>query len=118
MKPGSIEEPDRLFKDLAQEIGAKYEEVGIDLSLTFRDLHNALDTGSSATLPAHKKALNMLMLWRDKSPEKDFTYAILATALEKNELQRFADKYCYMDHSGRYIYIVVYVFYRCPYIKT
>ena len=98
LKPGSIKDPDPLLKELAQGIGGKYNEVGIDLGLMFKDLQNALETGPSMMLPANQKALQMLNLWRDKTPEMDFTYSILATALEKNGLQRLANKHCYMDH--------------------
>ena len=103
VKPGSIKEPDSLFNQLAKNIGDKYKQVGIDLGLTFMDLHNQLETGHTLMLPANEKALKMLMLWRDNSLEKDFTYVILATALENHGLTSFADKHCYMDHSGRYI---------------
>ena len=110
VRPGSINNPDIMFKELAQDIGKKYTQVGIDLGLTFQYQENALDTGIYAMLPADQRALKMLNLWRDKSPDKDFTYSVLATALEKNDLQRFADKYCYMDHPG--------MFSSCLYIKT
>ena len=108
VKPGSIKEPDRLFNQLAKEIGDKYKQVGIDLGLTFQNQQNALETGPYANAQADQRALKMLNLWQKQSPDKDFTYSILATALENNSLQRSADKYCYMDPPG--IYIVVYVF--------
>ena len=114
VKPGSINNPDIMFKELAQDIGNKYTQVGIDLGLTFQDQQNALDTGPYAMLPADQRALKMLNLWREQSLDKDFTYSILATALENNRLKRSAEKYCYMDHPGIYLSM----FSSCLYIKT
>ena len=93
IKSGPIEDPDRLFNNLAKHIGDMYKEVGVDLGLSFKELESELETGALAMKPASKKALKMLHIWKDS--EEDLTYSKLAAALEKNGLTRCADKYCY-----------------------
>ena len=95
MKSGAIKSPDRLFKDMSKDIGDKYEDVGIDLGVEYQTLQNELETVQYNTLPANRKAMKMLHLWKDNTTEGDFTYSKLANALEKNGLKRCADKYCY-----------------------
>ena len=93
MKSGPIEDPDRLFNNLAKHIGDMYKEVGVDLGLSFKELENELETGALAMKPASKKALKMLHIWKDS--EEDLTYSKLAAALEKNGFTRCADDLCY-----------------------
>ena len=96
IKSGQITEPDRLFSDLSKDIGEKYYRIGIALGLKFKYLENELDTGVFKMNPADMKAMKMLHLWRQSATENEFTYAVLAPALEKEELQHCADKYCYI----------------------
>ena len=94
LKSGPIKDPDRLFNNVAMDIGSKYKEVGIELGLTYTLLNNELDTGAFMMFPASKKAFKMLQLWKDSVAEEDLTYSKLAAALEKNGLKRCASMYC------------------------
>ena len=97
----SIKDPDRLFNNLAVEIGSKYEEVGIYLGLTYKMMKEKLETDAFLKLTASmeasssEKALMMLQLWKDSVAEEDLTYSKLAAALEKNHFNHCAHKYCY-----------------------
>ena len=95
VKPGSIENPDRLFNDLGKEILDKYISVGKDLGLSENDLKNELNSGMMRSMNDSLKATKMLHLWQQSVPEEEFTYKELATALKKNKLVPSADKYCY-----------------------
>ena len=95
VKSGQIMDPDRLFNDLAVEIGDKYLEIGIELGLQFQVLNNELETGAFKMERGSKKALNMLYLWRESTCHEDFTYSVLAAALEKHGFHRCAHEYCY-----------------------
>ena len=94
VKTGPIKDPDRLFNNVAMDIGSKYKEVGVDLGLSYKRLENELDSGVLAMQPASKKAFKMLQLWKDSVAEEDSTYSKLAAALEKNDLNRCASMYC------------------------
>ena len=95
MKPGQITDSDRLFNDIAVDISDKYLELGIELGLPVKKLINELETGIVKMEIGSKKALKMLQLWRDSLCEDDFTYSVLAAALEKHGFQRCAHKHCY-----------------------
>ena len=95
VKPGTIKDPDRMFKDMPRDIGVMYENVGIDLGIQYQTLQNELETVQFNTLPAYRKAMKILHLWKDNTPEGELTYSALAAALEKNGLIHCADKYCY-----------------------
>ena len=95
VKSGPIKDPDRLFNDISMDIGDKYMEVGIFLGLAYRMLRNELEIVQFNTLSVNRKAMMMLQLWKDNTPEGDLTYSALANALEKNGFIRCADKYCY-----------------------
>ena len=96
IKSGQITDPDCLFSDLSEDIGEKYDQIGIALGLKYKDLENELDTGEFKMKSAYKKAMKMLHLWGQSATEKEFTYAVLAAALEKKGLRHCADKYCYI----------------------
>ena len=81
---------------MSEDIAEKYMQVGIDLGLAYQKLHIELETVQLNTLPVNNKAMKMLHLWKDNTPEGDLTYSALAAALEKNGLKRCADKYCYV----------------------
>ena len=95
MKSGQITDPDRLFKDLAELIFDKYTEIGIDLGLKISVLTNELETGEVRMLKGSRKALKMLQLWQQSVTKGEFTYSVLAAALEKNGHRNCAYKYCY-----------------------
>ena len=95
MKFGQITDPDRLFKDLAEFIFDEYTEIGIELGLKINVLTNELETGEIKMLKGSRKAIKMLQLWQRSVGEEDFTYSVLAAALEKQGFQNCANKYCY-----------------------
>ena len=97
MKSGQIRDSDRLFNDLSVHICDKYIELGIELGLEHKVLTNELETGKFTMLQGNKKAMMMFQLWRDSVAEDDFTYSVLAAALEKHGLKRCALEYCYTD---------------------
>ena len=97
MKSGQIKDSDRLFNDLSVHICDKYIELGIELGLEHKVLTNELETGKFTMLQGSKKAMMMFQLWRDSVAEDDFTYSVLAAALEKHGFLRCALKYCYTD---------------------
>ena len=80
---------------MAENIGDKCMQVGINLGLAYQKLQNELETVQFNTLPVNNKAMKMLQLWKDSVAEEDLTYSKLAAALEKNGLTHCADKYCY-----------------------
>ena len=96
LKFGQITEPDRLFNDLACEIISKYFEIAIELGLEDKVLRNELHTGQLASLKGSEKALKMLQLWRDSTDKVNFTYSVLAAALEKHGYRRCSHEYCYI----------------------
>ena len=96
LKFGQITDSDRLFNDLSHEIFSKYFEIGIELGVADKVLRNRLETGQLASQEGNKKALMMLQLWRDFVDEDNFTYFVLAAALEKHEYLRCSHKYCYI----------------------
>ena len=106
LKSGAIK--DSLFEEMSQDIGDKYKEVGVNLGLSYKYLQNELDTGHSKMLSASKKAQNMLNLWKENAKVCEFTYSVLAGALEKTNLIRCADKFCYIWEANPGIYIIVY----------
>ena len=73
--------------------------IGLELGLKFDTLVNALDTGKCQMEPANMKAMKMLHLWKASVTKEEFTYAVLAAALEKFELKSCAEKYCYIHVS-------------------
>ena len=95
VKSGQITQPNRLFNDLALELSEKYLEVAIELGLSGKVVTNALESGTFKMLRGSEKALKMLQLWRDSVDEDNFTYSVLAAALENHGLRKIADKYCY-----------------------
>ena len=109
VKSGQITDPDSLFNYLALDIHRKYFEVGIALHLEYKVLHNELETGFMLMQPDSKKAMRMLQLWREHFGEDNFTYSVLAAALEEQGFRDFADKYCYnvpsTGKSHKYILI-------------
>ena len=95
VKSGKITDPDRLFNNLAKHIFERYTEVGIQLGLTGEVLTDELETGEFRMLQGSRKALKMLQLWQQSVTEDDFTYSVLAAALEKEGFTNCADMYCY-----------------------
>ena len=95
VKSGQIENPDRLFLALFEFLYDKYMEIGIELGLPSEVLKNELETGEFKMRKGSEKAMKMLQLWRNSVSEDNFTYSVLAAALEKHGLQRYAHKYCY-----------------------
>ena len=62
-----------------------------------------------------KKATKMLQLWRDSVREDEFTYSVLAAALEKQGFRHLAREYCYTSSmcTGEYTLTSSFV-YICP----
>ena len=52
-----------------------------------------------------KKALKMLQLWQQSVDKDDFTYSVLAAALEKRGFRNCAHNYCYTSSTGNHITI-------------
>ena len=92
---GQIRDPDRLFNDLSVHICDRYIELGIELGLEHKVLTNELETGKFTMLQGSKKAMKMLQIWRDSVAEDDFTYSVLAAALENQGFVHCAHKYCH-----------------------
>lgn len=84
--------------DIAQEISSKWEEVGIYLGLTSKEIRNELSSESGQSFS--KKAFHMLLVWKEKA-EDDSTYVTLAKALEAAGLNTCAKRYCYKDDIDR-----------------
>ena len=95
VKSGQITDPDRLFNDLALDVSNKYFEIGIELGLQGKVLRDQLETGKFMMLTGSMKALRMFELWQQSVAEDNFTYSVLAAALEKHGFQHCAHKYCY-----------------------
>ena len=107
MKSGQITDPDSLFNDLSLEIHNKYKEVGIALGLQYKVLTNELESGVMLMGKDSNKAMKMLHLWRDSVSEDDFTYSVLAAALEKQGFLLCAQKYCYdVPSTGNHMSIL------------
>ena len=77
MKSGPIKDLDRLFNNMSKDIGDKYGSVGINLGVTYQTLQKELETVRFNMLPVNEKAMKMLYLWKDNTPEGDFTYSSL-----------------------------------------
>ena len=103
MKSGQITDPDRLFNNLAIYIHSKYMEIGIELGLKIEVLTNELETGIFMMLPGNRKAIKMLQLWQQSVTKDDFTYSVLAAALEKHGFRSCAYEYCYSNTRGNHI---------------
>lgn len=97
VKRGTIES-EKVLMDVAHEISSKWEEVGIYLGLTSKEIRNELSSESAQSL--NRKAFHMLLVWKEKA-EDDFTYATLAKALEAAGLNTCAKTYCYRDDIDR-----------------
>ena len=97
MKCGEITEPDKLFVDLIGYIGYSemHIKIGVALGLQYKDLWDELETGIVKMWKGSDKALKMLQLWKKYVTEDDFTYSVLAAALEKHGFYDCALKYCY-----------------------
>ena len=105
MKSGKITDYDRLFNHLANQIHNKYTDIGIELGLESKVLSHELETGIFKMLQAHQKAVRMLQLWHVYVSEDDFTYSVLAAALEKHGFHQCAQKYCYT--TGNHMKFIV-----------
>ena len=97
VKPGIIES-EKVLMDIGHDISSKWEEVGIYLGLTSKEIRNELSSESGQSFS--KKAFHMLLVWQEKA-EDDFTYATLAKALEAAGLNTCAKTYCYRDDIDR-----------------
>ena len=103
MKSSKITNPDRLFNDLSIDICDKYTEIGLELGLEGKVLRNELETGKFTMQQGNKKAIKMLQLWQQSVDEDNFTYSVLAAALEKHGFRSSAYKYCYISSIGNNI---------------
>ena len=113
VKSGQITNPDRLFTNIAKHIFERYTEVGIQLGLKGEVLTDELETGEFKMLQGSKKALKMLQLWQQSVTEDNFTYSVLAAALEKEGFKSCADKYCYT--TGNHVNVLQYIILcTCP----
>ena len=101
VKPGQITGPDRLFSELSTDIGDSYMDIGIELNLTYKKLHNELETGEFKSKRGSEKAMKMLQLWKESATKENFTYAVLAAAFEKKGLTRCAEQYCYITDVSK-----------------
>ena len=100
VKSGQITSPDRLFNDLAFMICDKYMEIGVELGLKHKSLHNELETGLFAMKRGNEKAVKMLEMWQQFIGEGHFTYSVLANALEKYGFYNAAREFCYTKTSS------------------
>ena len=93
VKSGLITDSDRMFKDLALVIHDKSMEIGLELGLEYETLCNELEVMKKGS----DKAMKMLQLWKQSIIGDNFTYSVLATALEKNGHKQAAHKFCYTE---------------------
>lgn len=92
LKEGKIAGGDKFLMDLAREIGGKWEEVGVALGVGFKALKSVMS--SEGAKSDHMKAFYMLQEWSDRAAE-NFTYEMLASALESAGLNTCAHEHCY-----------------------
>ena len=97
VKSGQITDSDRLFNDLSEHIGENYDTIGLELGLSYKVLQHEV---GSTTLP-RRKAMKMLQLWKDSANKEEFTYAVLAAALEKWGLKSCAEEHCYTTPTSK-----------------
>ena len=93
IKSGLITDSDRMFKDLALVIHDKFMEIGLELGLEYPTLCNELEVMKKGS----DKAMKMLQLWKQSIIGDNFTYSVLATALEKHGHKQAAHKFCYTE---------------------
>ena len=96
VKSGLITDSDRMFKDLALVIYNDFMEIGLELGLTYQTLCNELESEKKRS----DKAMKMLQLWKQSITGDNFTYSVLAFALEKHGHERAAHEFCYTEASA------------------
>ena len=96
VKSGQITDSDRMFKDLALVIHDKFMEVGLEFGLEYQTLCNELEVMKKGS----DKAMKMLQLWKQSIIRDNFTYSVLAAALEKHGHKQAAHKFCYTEASS------------------
>ena len=94
---GDIDE--RTLLRIADSVGSKYTELGIQLGLDYKWIQSNVENKPSMNKD-HLKALCVLHEWRSRSGE-DFGFAELAKALEDKEigLNSVAMEICYDTNS-------------------
>ena len=96
LNSGQITDSDRMFKDLALVIHDNFMDIGLELGLEYQTLCNELESEKKRS----DKAMKMLQLWKQSTIGDNFTYSVLATALEKHGHERAAHKFCYTEASS------------------
>ena len=94
-RQGDIDE--RTLLRIADAVGAKYTELGIELGLNYKWIQSNVENKASMTRD-NLKALHILHEWRSRAgPE--FSYAELAKALEADQigLRSVAVEVCYTN---------------------
>ena len=82
-----------MFNNLSLVIHDKFMEVGAELGLEYETLCNELEVMKKGS----DKAMKMLQLWKQSIIGDNFTYSVLATALEKHGLKQAAHEFCYTE---------------------
>ena len=93
VKSGQITDSDRMFKDLALVIHDNFMDIGLELGLEYETLCNELEVMKKGS----DKAMKMLQLWKQSITGDNFTYSVLATALEKHGFKQAVHKFCYTE---------------------
>ena len=96
VKPGQITDSDRMFNDLALVIHDNFMDIGLELGLEYQTLCNELEVMKKGS----DKAMKMLQLWKQSITGDNFTYSVLATALEKHGHKQAAHEFCYTEASS------------------
>ncbi len=91
LKPGKIED-DLVLVTIGEELGDKWMNVGVALGMKYRDLKSTIKDDRS--IEHHLKPMEMFQMWQSKAGDS-FTYATLATALERVGLVTCAQTHCY-----------------------
>ena len=91
LKPGKIED-DLVLMKIGEELGDKWINVGVALRMKFRDLKNTIE--DNPRIPHHLKPMEMFQKWQSTAGDS-FTYATLASALERVSLVTCAQTHCY-----------------------
>ena len=89
---------DRDLMSISHACGSKYVDLGIGLGLNYSTIMNRL--GAHEGKSEHLKAFEVLQEWKSR----DFSYDVLAQALEDIGLGRTALKYCYASDNFNHVH--------------
>ena len=83
---------DKTLIEISKKVGSKYLDLGIHLGLDNNTVQNAIGNET----PDYKKSFQVLQDWK-KRAGNDFTFTVLAKALEDMGLTTDAQQFCYVE---------------------